>query len=47
MKTIFFATCFTIANFAHGLYSDSSPVVKLTEKNFKEAMVTNSFGSRK
>ena len=41
MKTIVIATCLAIANFANGLYSDSSPVVKLTEKNFREKVLND------
>lgn len=41
MRKLLVATCFTLANFALGLYSDNGPVVKLTEKNFKELVLND------
>jgi len=41
MRKVIFATCFTLFNFAHGLYSDNGPVVKLTQANFKELVLND------
>jgi protein disulfide-isomerase A6 len=41
MNKLLFATCLTLINVASALYSDSSPVVKLTQQNFKELVLND------
>lgn len=41
MRQLLIATCLMLCNLALGLYSDSGPVVKLTQANFKDLVLND------
>lgn len=41
MIKLLFATCLSLIGVASAMYSDSSPVVKLTQANFKELVLND------
>jgi protein disulfide-isomerase A6 len=41
MRNLLFATCLILTKVVSGFYGDNSPVVKLTEANFKDLVLND------